>query len=104
MESETRKHGQRFRGLIKAYKRIMCFSQSVWKIVVCWCSVLALPAAVLAQNSFVNSGGEVAITGKLPGDQVHPQLDFKSGGGYIIWQDNVIDSKDLGIGAMRLNS
>src|SRR5690348_13334874 len=96
MESEPIKHGQQFRGLIKAYKRIMSFAQSVRKLAVCWCSVLAIPAAVLGQNPFSTSGGEYAIAGKLPGDQVHPQADFRANGGYIVWEDYFIDGKGLG--------
>src|SRR5262249_1457897 len=49
------------------------------------------------------SGGEYPITGKLPGDQVYPQVNFTTNGGYIVWQNNWIDGKGLGIGAMRLN-
>src|SRR5437660_9540332 len=65
---------------------------------------MALPAAVFAKYSFVNSGGEYAVSGALPGDQVHPQLDFKLNGGYIIWEDYFIDGKGLGLGAMRLKA
>jgi hypothetical protein len=60
--------------------------------------------AVFSQNSFVTSGGEYSLTGALPGDQVHPQLSFTTNGGYIVWQDNWIDGKGLGVGAMRLKS
>jgi len=104
MELEPRKNGQRFSGLIKAYKRIMSFSLSARKVAVCWCSMVAIPAAVFSQNSFIGSGGEYSITGKLPGDQVQPQVSFTANGGYIVWQDNWIDGKGLGVGAMRLKS
>ena len=80
------------------------FLQSVRKVAVCWCSLLSIPAAVFAQNSFVPSGGEYAIAGKLPGDQVYPCVNFTTNGGYIVWQDNWIDGKGLGIGAMRLQN
>src|SRR5882724_12786546 len=98
MDSEPRKHGQRFRGLIKAYKRIMSFSLSARKFVVCGCSLLAIPLVTLSQNSFVASGGEYSITGKLPGDQVHPQVSFTTNGGYIVWEDYWADGKGLGVG------
>lgn len=71
---------------------------------VCWCSIFAIPAAVFGQNSFVASGSEYNITGKLPGDQVYPCVNFTTNGGYIIWQDNWIDGNGLGIGAMRLEN
>ena len=81
----------------------MSFLQSVRKVTVCWCSIL-IPAAVFAQNSFVSSGGEYAIAGKLPGDQVYPCVNFTTNGGYIVWQDNWIDGNGLGIGAMRVQN
>lgn len=83
----------------------MSFLQSVRKVAVCWCSILSVPAAVFAQNSIVTSGGEYAIAGKLPGDQVYPCVNFTTNGGYIVWQDNWIDGTNgLGIGAMRLQN
>lgn len=99
------KHGQRFKGLIKAYKRIMSFSLSARKLAACWYSMVAIPAVVFGQNGFAPSGGEYAISGRLPGDQVHPCVNFTTNGGYIVWQDNWIDGNGgLGIGAMRLEN
>jgi hypothetical protein len=66
--------------------------------------MLAIPAVVFSQNSFVRSGSEYSITGILPGDQVHPGLSITTNGGYIIWEDNWVDGRGLGIGAMRVNS
>lgn len=80
------------------------FSLSARKIAVCWLSVLAIPAVVFGQNSFVANGNEYSITGVLPGDQVHPGLSFTTNGGFIVWEDNWIDGKGLGIGAMRLEN
>jgi len=82
----------------------MSFSLSARKFVVCGCSLLAIPLVTLSQNSFVASGGEYSITGKLPGDQVHPQLSFTTNGGYIVWEDYWADGKGLGVGAMRLEN
>jgi hypothetical protein len=104
MVLEPRKHRQRFNALIKAYKRIMSFSLSVRKIVAGWCSMVAIPAVVFGQGSFVTTGSEYPITGRLPGDQVHPSISFTTNGGYITWQDNWIDADGLGVGAMRLES
>jgi len=66
--------------------------------------MVAIPAVVLSQNSFVPNGGEYSICGKLAGDQLHPQVNFTTNGGYIVWEDNWVDGKGLGIGAMRLQS
>src|SRR3954471_12984688 len=104
MDLEPRKHGQRFSSLIKAYKRIMSFSLSARKLVACWCSMVAIPVVVLGQNSFVPTGGEYSIGGKLPGDQVHPAVSFTTNGGFIVWEDYWVDGKGLGVGAMRLNN
>src|SRR3569833_1227108 len=104
MRFQSTKHGQIFFGLIKAYKRIMSFSLSARKLVACWCSMVAIPVAVFSQNSFVPVGGESAVTGNLPGDQVHPAVNFTTNGGFVVWEDNWVDGKGLGIGAMRLKS
>lgn len=65
---------------------------------------MAIPMIVSGQNSFVPSGNEYAITGKLPGDQVHPQVSISTNGGYVVWEDFWIDGKGLGVGAMRLEN
>ena len=44
------------------------------------------------------------MTGNLPGDQVHPAVNFTTNGGFVVWEDNCIDGKGLGIGAMRLKA
>jgi hypothetical protein len=80
------------------------FSLSARKALVCWCSVLAIPAVVFSQDSFVHSGNQYSITGVLPGDQVHPGISITTNGGYIVWEDNWIDGKGLGVGAMRLQN
>lgn len=59
---------------------------------------------VSGQNSFVASGNEYAIAGKLPGDQVHPQVSITTNGGYVVWEDYWIDGQGLGVGAMRLQN
>ena len=82
----------------------MSFSLSARKLAACWCSVVAIPVVVLGQNSFLTSGGEYSVTGVLPGDQLHPQVNFTTNGGYVVWQDYWADGNELGIGAMRLKS
>jgi hypothetical protein len=44
------------------------------------------------------------IAGRLPGDQTYPKASFTTNGGYLLWEDNWIDGKGLGIGAMHLKS
>ncbi len=51
-----------------------------------------------------NSGGEFAILGNIPGDQVWPTLSLSPSGGCVAWQDNVIDKNGAGIGGALLNT
>src|SRR5882757_1409731 len=104
MNAEPTKRGQLFSVLIKVYKRIMSFSLFARRpMVVCWCLLAASSMAVFAQDGFPRQGGEYALAGVLPGDQVHPQVSLTSSGGYVVWQDNAIDNNGLGIGAMQLD-
>ena len=57
-----------------------------------------------AQSSFVTEGGEFGIAGTLPGEQVHPQVSIKPGGGYLVWRDNITDGEGYGISARKLDS
>ena len=82
----------------------MLLSRFAIKAVACGCLVVALPGIVLAGGSYTTQGGEYAITGNWPGDQVHPQLAVGPSGGYIVWEDNITDGSGLGISAMKLNS
>ncbi len=74
------------------------------KTIVCCFLVLATPASVFAQASFRNNGGEYAIAGAMPGDQVHPHLSLSTAGGYLVWEDNITDGDGLGISARRVDS
>jgi len=65
---------------------------------------MALPAALLGQGNYATNGGEYAIVGTLPGDQVYPQLSLNASGGFLVWQDNITDGDGLGISAVRLDS
>jgi len=60
--------------------------------------------AVLPQNSVVPQGGEFALLGNIPGDQVLPSLSLLPSAGVIAWQDNVVDKHGLGIGGSMLGA
>jgi len=60
--------------------------------------------ALLPQNSVVRQGGEFAILGNIPGDQVMPSLSLSPAGGVIAWQDNMVDKHDSGIGGSMLGA
>lgn len=80
----------------------MSFSSLVRKLA---CSLATVvPGVVLAQSGFGPLGGEYAIVGALPGDQVSPALSVKADGGYIVWQDNATDGDGWGISARVLDS
>lgn len=71
----------------------------------CWGWMLALPAMVWGQtNYYTTNGTEYAIVGSLPGDQVHSDVAVNSGGGFVVWQDNITDGDGWGVSAMLLNS
>jgi outer membrane usher protein FimD/PapC len=71
------------------------------KALACWCAVLALPAGLLAQGNYATNGGQYAIVGTLPGDQVYPQVSLNASGGFLVWQDNITTGYGLGISAVR---
>src|SRR5713101_6076499 len=64
---------------------------------------LAFPL-VAGGQSFSPQGSEYSLSGRLLGDQVFPQISVNSTGGYLVWQDNVVDGSGLGIAAQRLNA
>src|SRR6185369_5725218 len=69
-------------------------------ICLCWSVFFALPAAIFAQTNYYGAnGGEYAIAGQLPGDQMHPDVALGSKGGFVVWQDNATDGNGLGISA-----
>ncbi len=63
---------------------------------------LALPGALFAQSSYTTNGGEYAIAGLFPGDQVHPGMSLGPSGGYLVWEDNITDGDGLGVSAIQL--
>jgi hypothetical protein len=69
------------------------------------CSIaIALPLVGFGQAVFVTNGGQYALTGVLPGDQVHSFASINSQGGYLVWEDNSIDGSGQGIAAAALDS
>ena len=73
------------------------------KVVMCCCLAVALPAIVSAQPACNPTGSEYAVAGSLPGDQTRPALSLSTSGGYLVWEDNSISSKGLGIRAAALD-
>src|SRR5262245_59602698 len=82
----------------------MSSSLSVEKAALCCALALVIPWSCLGANNYSTNGGEFAIAGTLPGEQVHPRLALTAGGGYLVWEDNITDGFGLGISALRLDS
>src|SRR6202142_2742781 len=71
----------------------------------CWGLFLGLPVAIFAQaNYYTTNGTEYPIIGSMPGDQVFPDVALNSGGGFVVWQDNITDGSGWGVSAARLDS
>lgn len=62
----------------------------------------ALPGAVSGQ-ALSKAGGEFALGRNLRGDQMSPALSLSPTGGYLAWQDNIVDGNGQGVGAQRLD-
>src|SRR5258708_4892878 len=48
--------------------------------------------------------GIYSIAGSRAGEQFGAQACIDNGGGYLVWQDSLIDQKGFGIAAVRLNA
>lgn len=73
----------------------------------CWAALAALAAATArGQYVYEPEGGEYAIAGSLPGDQVQPAVAVRAGGGLglLVWADNLTDGDGQGVSARTLDS
>jgi hypothetical protein len=82
----------------------MSLSLFARKTVIRWWLVVAAPAVVFGQTNFTPSGPEYPIAGSLPGDQVYAAAAINANGGYLVWQDNSVNSSGQRIRAKRLDS
>jgi hypothetical protein len=64
---------------------------------------LALANALFAQG-VTRQGDEFSMSGAIFGEQTYPDVIITSTGGYVVWQDNVIDGQGNGIAARRLDA
>jgi hypothetical protein len=79
-----------------ARKAAVCF---------CWGFFLMMPAVIFGQtNYYTTNGTEYAVVGRLPGDQVWPDVAAGTNGGFVVWQDNATDGSGWGVSATRLDS
>ncbi|HEU0039681.1 MAG TPA: hypothetical protein VFR76_10435, partial [Verrucomicrobiae bacterium] len=82
----------------------LCFGAAKARTTAWWWFLAIATPLVQGQTGFDSQGGEYGVAGTLPGDQVFPALSLKSGGGYLVWQDNRTDGDGLGVSALRLDS
>ncbi len=95
---------QKFWRLSAPYAQIMSLSFFTRKMLACGFLAVASPVIAFGQAAFTPQGGESAIAGALPGDQVYPCAAINSNGGYLVWQDNAVTPHGLRIRAERLDS
>jgi hypothetical protein len=82
----------------------MLLSLFLRKTVIAACLLLATPALLFGEQSFVTIGAEYCITGPLPADQVQPALALGSSGGILVWQAAQGDGHGWGIQAQALDN
>jgi hypothetical protein len=102
-------------GLFRQIRRVGLWSTrcTMWssarapRLAMFFVGVLAVSAVGGAQaqtNYYSADGGEYAVIGSLPGDQVMPSVAISTSGGLVAWQDNITDGEGWGISARRLDS
>ena len=73
-----------------------------------WIVLIGLSTTVctmsLAQTNVVPEGGEFAVSGAIPGNQIQPALAFGPAGGLVVCDDNASDPSGRGITGFRLNA
>lgn len=67
-------------------------------------ATLAAPWAMQGQTAVTPENFEYPVTPSMAGDQVHPQLALRPGGGLMVWQDNATDGDGMGISAQTLDA
>src|SRR5215831_1140845 len=78
---------------------------SLWKFgrnLALTCGVTGSAFVASAQTNLTPLGGEYAIAGNLPGDQLLPAAAINTGGGFLVWQDNSVTTNGLRIQAESL--
>lgn len=71
-------------------------------VILVW--LLAIPLLVRGQNAFSPGGNDYVIGRALAGDQTSPQAAVTATGGYLVWQDNAVNTNGLRIRAQLLNT
>ena len=74
------------------------------KVLLCAALAATFSGTLAGQTFYATNGGQYAIAGAIPGDQVHPHVALKPAGGYLVWEDAFTDGNGLGISALRLDS
>jgi len=80
--------------------RMSPLKQYLW---ICSCLALAAWTAQVSAASLI-PGGERAILGAVPGDQIFPQAAISTTGGFLVWTDNAVSDKGSRIMAQQLDA
>jgi hypothetical protein len=67
-------------------------------------ATLAAPWVLQGQTAVTPESFEYPVTAPMAGDQVHPQIALRPGGGLMVWQDNATDGDGMGISAQVLDA
>lgn len=67
-------------------------------------ATVAAPCVMRGQTAVTPESFEYPVTASMAGDQVHPQLALRPGGGLVVWQDNATDGNGMGISAQVLDA
>ena len=103
-EAEMKKSWTNGTASVTFFQKFMPSSFFVFRKVLCLGLVSVTPMVMMAQAGFVPDGGEYLISGPVAGDQVKPALGLNSGGGYVVWEDNITDGSAQGISARRVDA
>jgi hypothetical protein len=67
----------------------------------CFALALLQPLLLFGPAAFSQ---EISLLGSRSGDQFAAQAAFSTNGGYVVWQDSLIDGKGFGIAAQKLTT
>src|SRR5262245_42734502 len=101
MEKPARSRGQES-GRLVHLSELMSPPLTACKTVM-FCGLAAGFLATASAQVFEPLGGEMPVSGDLPGDQVFPSTCLCPGGGYAVWQDSKIDRYGQAVAAIKLD-
>src|ERR1035437_1554800 len=75
------------------------------RALLCCLLAVGMSSVVFGQTSYyATNGTEYPVAGSMLGDQVFPDAAVTPAGGFLVWQDNIMDGNGWGVSARRLDS